>query len=338
MSNILEHVANVDPAAARTFDKSFLLVTIHRRRPGFNPVLSRKDISCGSMVVDPQRANLRTSLLTPRLKALLNVAYNRVERVVNSFTVPFPIASARVLPIRASGEFAERVALARNGVVAAVDQFAESYDNLVADNRDYWEPILQDDYQKCVGRFLPPFEQLRSRFGVDVATFEIKESGALEVEPGEVSAYLSEWRTNARASIDAALASVIAAPRARLEDALERLGNQLRSGQVLGTAAFNATTSAMQLVRSFSDVADAELLNRVRNLEIGISGATDAAAMTATATEAILARRDDLLAAIAPALEACRNEEALMTIQTNYGLPVRRVAYADFLDTEDGDA
>jgi hypothetical protein len=324
-TSTLEFLETDVTAGARTFASSFVLVVVRRRRPGFNPALSGPSVSFADREVDADRARLRTSLLPHDLNRLLNQAYGRVTRAVESLTVPFPVGMARVLPIRAIEDFGSQVDEARAQLDIAVNTFCDRYaEDVVAWNREYWEPRLGQGYEAQIGRYLPDVAKIRHRFGVDVSCFEIKEAGALEIEQADVANHLTQWRQTAREQLDAAMADVIEAPRRQLEHELTRLDEQLRSGTVLQPASFNATLAAIRLVGAFGDVAGSDLLTRAREMEGQITATVDAAALTRNITASITERRDTILAAITPALEACRNEISLAESQSRFGIARRR--------------
>jgi len=206
----------------------------------------------------------------------LNEMTSDLERVKKKHSLPYNAGAARILPSAKLGVFLEFL-FGEYGSPDNPDygsfahrlqqiskEMSEQFDDLIAywSKRDYWANIADR---------VPDKHQVRDRFGVSVGTLNIGLTDGVKSHLLEREARIVA-RT-CRSQVHELVASLIEEPRKAVVEEIEKLNAVLQNGKNFSTRSFNAVREAIERFRMFEFIADADVLQKLTDLESVVNNA-----------------------------------------------------------------
>lgn len=194
----------------------------------------------------------------------------RKNNIVEKWSVPFPIQGVRIVPKKVAIEFLRDIQDLEGDLRTTVNEFIESYDDVMADINQHVKPELIDIARSRYS-FPKTRDLMRAKFYIDVVPVEIAGSSD-DMRPERVG--LTELEEHQQRVDDAihrkveeAIESIIEGPRQQLAKAIEGLKEVIgRNGRV-STKSFKPVYEAMRKIRAFEFACNADLLAEMTKLE-----------------------------------------------------------------------
>ncbi len=206
------------------------------------------------------------------------------KRLIEGYSVPFPIHGVRIIPKSHGREFFDRllgpvdnlnrpVALPGrelgNQSVAyqlrvAADEFCDNLDDIY---RQIQADINPSVWNAIRNKLPTDRGEMRKKFNVDAVPIELAGGGtANDVTREDMAAHQQVVQAACRRKVEEAVEEMIRGPRAELADALAKLRDLVaRDGNVTDRS-FNAVRGAIEKMRRFNFVANDELLQQITAL------------------------------------------------------------------------
>lgn len=136
------------------------------------------------------------------------------------------------------------------------------------------EEIAREDpttYNQVKDKLAVSGQEIRSKFHLDVVPVELAGSRANRVNQDTIKQGLEEHaqlvRDACRRKVEAAVEEMIRAPREQLADAMASLKDLVERRGRVTVASFSPIREAIAKIRAFEFVANADLLNKIKELE-----------------------------------------------------------------------
>lgn len=197
-------------------------------------------------------------------KKRLQKIESRQKSLIEKYSVPFPIRGVRIVPKAAARDFFRDLDDVKRDLQEAADEFVADLDDIVRQMKNNTD----EDVFKAVEHKIPKHRHLmRAKFYIDVVPVEIAGSDSNVLTEGDLQQHYDLVRDACQRKVEEAVEAMIEQPRQQLSDALAGLKDVInRSGRV-STKSFRPVYEAMQKLRSFSFVANDDLLQEINNLE-----------------------------------------------------------------------
>jgi hypothetical protein len=213
------------------------------------------------------------------------------KTIVERYSATFPINGVRIVPRSKAPEFFQAMIgrtdhqgrpLYDTTQAEAADAFVADYDNVMHDIRIHQDPAVWAYISKVV----PNKQEMRDRFGLDIAPVELQGSGAahkVQTTQEDLEEYAQLIQASTMRLVDQAVEEMIAGPRDQLAKELNDLHELISRDGRITDRSFNGVREAIAKIRSFSFVANDELLAKINDIS-GRIGAIEVPANLDSAT------------------------------------------------------
>lgn len=188
--------------------------------------------------------------------------YTCVRNKISNFTIPFTVDSLRWLPTEKELQFVDEIESCRTELTELVDRFTDQY----ASAREQVRERMTPSVWAAIAPKLPTVENLEYRYRIDVLP--------LHIAPPETNYTLDSLRQrhniineSIQRAVNNSIDSIIREPRKELIETLRNVDSIVKAGGRLTSRSFNAVHNAIQKLRNFNFMADAEVENWMTNLE-----------------------------------------------------------------------
>jgi hypothetical protein len=330
MSTPMVEVPTLNGAQVHIHDvklaEDIFLVSMRQHRWQGEHVLDQRAgvaVAVKDNAVEPGMVKKVSATLIPKpLQKMLGAGYAEIDRVIRRYTYDF--AGAKAVSAGALRAFFQELDRARGVLAEAVAAFRSRYQEEVVEyNRTRWEPKLGPDlYEEVIGKLLPQEGELSERFRISVTDLRRLEAPDEQAKflAGLDASIIEEIRKHKTEEYTSAMDALVEGPRKVLAEAIERLTDQIRNGEILRRDSFNAVLDAIALNRAFAgSVTDEALLETSRDLEEKITDAIAQAEAAKTSTntysDLLGQHAQALLGAIQPVAAAANNATAVAEVR-----------------------
>lgn len=224
----------------------------------------------------------KTSVTTPRSKLMTDkypvdddgVAWkkrfqrlaSRQSRLIEKYSVPFPIRGVRIVPKRVGEDFFRELEDIKLDLQDAADAFVRDLSKVIEQIREHTD---KDVFKAIEARIPRDRNVMRAKFYIDVVPVEMAggQSDPSVVTEQALAQHYNIVREACQRKVEEAVESMIEQPREQLAEALEGLKDVInRSGRV-STKSFRPVYEAISKIRAFSFVANQQLMDEIGKLE-----------------------------------------------------------------------
>ena len=196
---------------------------------------------------------------------------SRQRRVIEKYSVAFPINGVRIIPKIAGENFLRELSDIQGDLTAAVDEFILDLDGILQQIKDNTKPIVWEHIEKRIPK---QRHQMRAKFYMDVTPIELAghTRGAQEVGIAELAQHGQLVRDAVRRKVEEAIENMVEGPRQKLADTLDNLRVMINRNGGVNAGSFKPVRDAIAKFRMFSCVANSDLMAEIDALERRMGG------------------------------------------------------------------
>lgn len=199
-------------------------------------------------------------------KKRLQKIEGRQKALIDKYSVPFPIRGVRIVPKTAAADFFRELDDIKRDLQEAADEFAADLTDIIQQMRDNTDP----EVFRVIEHKIPKIRALmRSKFYMDVVPVEIAggRGGTNVLTDSDLRQHHDLVREACQRKVEEALEVMIEQPREQLAEALAGLKEVINRNGRVSTKSFRPVYEAIRKIRSFSFVANDDLLREINGLE-----------------------------------------------------------------------
>lgn len=188
----------------------------------------------------------------------------RQQRLIDRYSVPFPIRGVRIVPRTVGLQFGRELREIRDELEQATNEFVNDLAGILRQIQSHTRPEV---WNAVVHKIPRDPDKMREKFYVDSVQIELAGGRSRETGVEELEDEVNMAREATRRKIDEAIESMIAGPRQELAEALAGLQDVISRDGRVSTKSFNPVHDAIRKIRAFDFAADANLMSQIEALE-----------------------------------------------------------------------